>query len=112
MILGRVIGEVWAARQHPGLLGKKLLIIRPHGWYDPPLNVGHLVAVDPVGAGAGEDVVVCMGDPGRRVLAGGLEQETSPLLPVDATVMAIVDRVELDPKAPLRFGGPPPRGAA
>lgn len=112
MILGRVIGEVWAARQHPALSGRKLLIIRPHAWYDPPLDTTHLVAVDPVGAGAGEDVVVCLGDPGRRVLAGWREQEASPLLPVDATVMAIVDRVDLDPGAPLRWLGPPPQGAA
>ena len=111
MILGRVVGEVWAARRHPGLSGRKLLIVRPHVWYDPPFEVGHLVAVDPVGAGAGEDVVVCMGDPGRRVLAGE-PGGPSPLLPVDATVMAIVDSVALDETGrALGFVGPRPAWA-
>ena len=36
-------------------------------WYAPAHEVGHLVAVDAVGAGVGEDVVVCLGDPARRV---------------------------------------------
>lgn len=108
MILGRVVGEVWAARRHPGLSGHKLLIIQPHLWYDPTHDVAHLVAVDPVGAGVGEDVVVCLGDPGRRMLAGGAEGP-SPNLPVDATVMAIVDRVDL--QARIGFVGPRPSWA-
>ena len=112
MILGRVVGEAWAARRHPALSGRKLLIIRPHLWYDPPFEAGHLVAVDPVGAGVGEDVVVCMGDPGRRQLAGASASEgPSPLLPVDATVMAIVDSVELAAPAGLAFLGPRPAWA-
>lgn len=109
MILGRVVGEVWAARRHPGLSGHKLLIVQPHFWYDPTHEVAHLVAVDPVGAGIGEDVVICLGDPGRRVLAGALESGPSPNLPVDATVMAIVDRVDL--RADLGFVGPRPAWA-
>ena len=123
MILGRVVGEVWATRRHPGLSGRKLLIIQPHLWYDPPYEVAHLVAVDPVGAGVGEDVLVCIGDPGRRVVAGvaGDGTATAPLLPVDATVMAIVDRVALDRSSerpggaygrPLRVLGPAPEWAA
>ena len=55
MILGRVVGEVWATRRHSRLRGK-LLIVRPHAWYDPPHQVGHIVAVDPVGAGIGRVV--------------------------------------------------------
>ena len=90
MILGRVVGEVWATRKHPALDGKKLLIVAPYLWYDPPHEVGHLVAVDPVGAGVGEDVVVCMGDPARRVLG-------TTAMPIEAAVCAIVDRTELAP---------------
>ena len=68
MILGRVVGEVWATKKHSALDGRKLLIIEPYLWYAPSHEVGHLVAVDAVGAGVGEDVVVCMGDPARRSL--------------------------------------------
>jgi ethanolamine utilization protein EutN len=111
MILGRVVGEVWATRKHAHLDGRKLLVIAPYLWYDPPHEVGHLVAVDSVGAGIGEDVVVCLGDPARRALGN-----TSS--PVEATVAAIVDRLELAPleqrgRRPLRFlGGQEPGSAA
>ena len=88
MILGRVIGEVWATRKHAALDGRKLLIIEPYLWYAPAHEVGHLVAVDPVGAGVGEDVIVCLGDPARRALG-------TTSIPVEATVCAIVDRLEL-----------------
>jgi ethanolamine utilization protein EutN len=103
MILGRVVGEVWATRKHAALDGRKLLVIEPYLWYAPSHEVGHLVAVDPVGAGIGEDVVVCMGDPARRVLG-------STSIPVEAAVCAIVDRLELAAedergKRPLTFVG-------
>lgn len=88
MILGRVIGEVWGARHHPALDGRKLLLVRPHLWYDPSHECGNLVAVDTVGAGVGEDVVVCLGDGARRSLG-------SANLPVEAAILGIVDRVQL-----------------
>lgn len=104
MILGRVVGEVWAARRDPGLSGRKLLIVQPHYWYEPPFEVGHLVAVDQLGAGVGEDVVVCLGEPARQSLcspadasAGGAVPgyARAAWLPVEAAVMAIVDRSDL-----------------
>lgn len=108
MILGRVVGELWAARRHAGLDGRKLLIIQPHAWYEPAFPVANLVAVDGLGAGVGEDVVVCMGEPARRSLVPDLV-ETGPherygyssaaAVPVDAAVMAIVDRVQVMPAA-------------
>ena len=106
MILGRVVGEVWATRKHPALGGRKLLVIAPHLWYAPAHEVGHLVAVDPVGAGVGEDVVVCTGHPARRSLG-------STSTPIEAAVCAIVDRVEVAGdvgKRPLAWMGPEPRG--
>lgn len=102
MILGRVVGEVWATRRHTGLCGRKLLLIEPRYWYCPPFQVAHLVAVDALGAGVGEDVIVCLGEPARRSLIEGADQvdEAVPtLLPIEATVMAIVDCVALDERA-------------
>jgi ethanolamine utilization protein EutN len=104
MILGRVVGEVWATRKHAALEGRKLLVIAPLLWYAPSHECGHLVAVDPVGAGVGEDVVVCLGDPARRSLG-------STSTPIEAAVCAIVDRVELVPEGergprPLTFMKP------
>lgn len=126
MIFGRVVGEVWATRRHAGLSGVKLLVVQPHLWYGPPFEVAHLVAVDTLGAGVGEDVIVCLGEPARQWLAesrGDAAASSSGVpgyaeaawLPVEAAVMAIVDRTELDLRElpgqrPLRYIGPPPAG--
>ena len=79
---------MWATRKHAALDGRKLLVIQPYFWYAPAHEIVHLVAVDPVGAGVGEDVVVCLGDPARRSLG-------STSTPIEAAVAAIVDRTEL-----------------
>lgn len=88
MILGRVVGQVWATRKHPRMEGKKLLIVRPLTWFRPDHAVDHLVCVDPVGAEVGQDVVVCLGLPARWALGDTRH-------PVEASVAAIVDGVEV-----------------
>ena len=90
MILGRVIGQVWAARRDPRLQRAKLLVVRPHAIYEPAFGSAgrHLVATDDVDAGVGDDVIVCLGAP-ARASAGGND------MPVDAAVLGVVDRVEL-----------------
>lgn len=88
MILGRVIGQVWATRKNPRLDGQKLLLVRPLAWHRPDHETDHLVAVDPVGAEVGQDVVVCLGMPARKELGDWR-------FPVEASVAAIVDRVEV-----------------
>jgi microcompartment protein CcmK/EutM len=88
VILGGVVGEVWATKKDSAREGRKLLVIQPHLWYAPSHEVGPLVAVDAVGAGVGEEVIVCMGDPARRSLG-------TTSMPIEAAVCAIVDRLEL-----------------
>lgn len=88
MILGRVIGQVWATRKNPYLSGRKLLLVRPLTWSLPDHDCDHLVAVDPVGAEVGQDVVVCLGLPARWALGDTRH-------PVEASIAAIVDRVEV-----------------
>jgi ethanolamine utilization protein EutN len=61
MILGRVIGEVWATRRDARLGRAKLLVVRPHGIYEPAFGARHLVATDDVHAGVGDEVIVCLG---------------------------------------------------
>jgi ethanolamine utilization protein EutN len=114
MILGRVVGEVWSTRKHPSLSGRKLLVVAPYLWYAPSHpSADHLIAVDPVGAGVGEDVVVCFGEPARQALGPG-GAGPAPF-PVDAAISAIVDRTELaDDRGPrpLAFiGAGAPKGA-
>jgi ethanolamine utilization protein EutN len=101
VILGRVVGFVWATRKDARLVQAKLVVVEPYGWYNPPQELGHVVAVDSLDAGPHDDVVVCLGAPARWQL-GGIN------LPVEAAVMAIVDRCdlarrELERTRPMRF---------
>jgi len=81
MYLGKVVGPVVASVKDQALVGRKLLVIRrlPNG--------PAVVAVDAVGAGAGETVYVCRG----REAAFAFKPEE---VPTEATVVAIVDRIE------------------
>ena len=102
MILGRLIGTVWATRKNLRLENMKLALVRPYFWYDPTHSVEFLVAVDNVGAEEGQDVLVCVGQPGRWV-AGDWR------CPIEASIMGIVDEVKIsraagdDPVAPFRL---------
>lgn len=100
MILGRVIGHVWAARRDARLQRAKLLVVRPHAIYEPAFATRHLVATDDVDAGVGDDVIVCLGAP-ARVSAGGND------MPVDAAVLGVVDRVDFRPEALAVAGAGP-----
>src|SRR5206468_2090578 len=102
VILGRVVGLVWATRKDARVSRSKLLVVEPYGWYDPPAPLGHLVAVDTLDAGVGDDVVVCLGAPARWQL-GGVN------LPVEAAVMAIVDHCEVVRGAVEWLPGRPPQ---
>jgi len=88
MILGRLVGTVWATRKSPRLGNLKLGLVRPYFWYAPAHESDHVVAVDQVGAEVGQDVLVCIGQPGRWV-AGDYRS------PIEASIMAIVDETRL-----------------
>ena len=81
MYLGKVIGRVVASVKNEGLAGKKLLLIRrlPNG--------PAVVAIDAVGAGAGETVYVCRG----REAAFAFKPDE---VPTEAAVVAIVDTID------------------
>lgn len=91
MELAQVTGSVVASLKDPHLTGRKLLLVRPLA-PDGALADGlTTVAVDTVGAGVGEQVVVTRGTPATR--AEGLHDA-----PVDAAIVAIIDRVDVDPQ--------------
>jgi len=92
MILGRLVGTVWATKKNCRLQDLKLALVRPYFWYNPSHDIDHVVAVDQVGADIGQDVLVCMGQPGRWE-AGDCRT------PVEASIMAIVDDVKIAPAA-------------
>ena len=84
MQLAKVIGDVVATRKDAGLVGLKLLIIQPLTPDRQPAG-RPLVAVDSVGAGAGEEVFFVRG---REASFPFLPEEP----PTDATIVGIVDQ--------------------
>ncbi len=90
MILGRVCGTVVATVQHPFYQGKKQLIVRyctPDGAFD---GEKYVVAVDLVGAGVGETVIVEDEGNSARQLMGVTNA------PVRSVIVGIVDQVTDD----------------
>lgn len=89
MRIGTVIGNIWATRKEAKLSGLKLLIIQPVNIANRELDGAPLVAADIIGAGVGESVIFVSGSSARG--AAG-DNDT----PVDATVVGIVDDLEID----------------
>ena len=87
MLIGRVVGTVVASRKEERLVGAKLLVVRNLEVEGAEAS-GYAVAVDAVGAGVGEVVLVATGSSARQT---AVTHER----PCDAVVMAIVDEWEL-----------------
>ena len=91
MFLGRVIGTVWSTKKDEQLVGAKFLIVQ-----ELELDLREknriVVAVDSVGAGDGEVVLVASGSSSRMTTF-------TKDKPVDAVIMAIVDIIEAEGKA-------------
>jgi microcompartment protein CcmK/EutM len=87
MMLGRVIGRLWATVKTQGLEGQRMLIIQPVT-PEQTDTAKPLICVDAVGAGAGELVYWCRG-----------RESSFPFLPgevpTDATVVGIVDELNV-----------------
>jgi len=88
MILARILGTVVATRKDPRLEGKKLLIVKPIN-LEGKDESGYLVAIDTVGAGFRERVLVVSGSSAR--LAHGMKDT-----PVDAAIVGIVDTIKVE----------------
>jgi ethanolamine utilization protein EutN len=93
MFLAEVIGQVVATKKDEQMVGRKLLVLRPRlvDEKDPTTfknGQNTIVAIDTVGAGVGELVLFCQGSSARA--AADLKS-----VPVDAAIIAIVDRVEV-----------------
>ncbi len=87
MILGRVIGTVWATRKDENLVGAKFLIVRQIN-LDYSETKNFVIAVDSVGAGVGEVVLVATGSSARQTTF-------TKNKPIDAVIMAIVDKLDI-----------------
>lgn len=89
MILARVLGSVVATRKHPAYEGKTLLLVQPLA-LDGGDDGEPLLAVDSVGAGAGEKVLIVIEG---RSASHAMRRRLSP---ANAAIVGIVDHVERD----------------
>ncbi len=87
MILGKVIGTVWSTRKDEKLVGAKFMIVKQID-LDYTITKNFVVAVDSVGAGVGEVVLVAQGSSARQT-------HITQNKPVDAVIMAIVDKLDV-----------------
>lgn len=88
MNLGRVVGSLWSTKKQDSLTGMKLMIVKPYNPLDEDENDFPIIAVDPVGAGIGEDVIYTTGSSARMAV-------TNREAPIDAAILGIVDNVEV-----------------
>lgn len=98
MFLARVVGTVVSTRKTGKLLGSKLMVVEPVDFTDQQGDGKPLVAVDSVGAGEGEIVLVVQGSSARLT-------EATDNKPTDAAIMAIVDTIDLDGKCTYSKSG-------
>ena len=81
MLIGKVVGSVVSTRKNEKLIGSKFMIVETAAMMG---DVKRIVAVDNVGAGIGELVLVATGSAARV----GCDHNTAP---IDAAIVGIID---------------------
>ncbi len=89
MLIARVIGTIVATRKHDRLVGSKIQVVQPLDSKGEKPEGEPFVAVDAVGAGVTERVIVVRGSSARQ----GVDDALSP---VDAAIIGIVDRIDIE----------------
>ena len=89
MILGRITGNVVSTIHHPIVEGRKLLVAERLDATGQPTG-GYIIAIDAIGAGFGETVLILDEGSGARQILGDSEA------PVRSMVVGIVDNVDLE----------------
>ena len=89
MWVGKIIGTLVATPKDDSLTGSKLLIVQPTRFGTTGSPGKPIVAVDTIGAGTGETVLVVDGSSARHVTG-------NPQSAVDAAIVGIVDSIEIN----------------
>lgn len=87
MIVAKVVGNIWATRKEESLSGMKLMIVQGLDAVTKETR-NSFVAVDQVGAGIGEMVIVSTGSSARLAKLGKHS-------PIDAVIVGIVDEMDV-----------------
>lgn len=88
MLIARVVGSAVSTAKDPSLSGRKLLLVREATPADELVG-DPIVAVDTVGAGEGELVLVATGSAARQTAA-------TEGTPTDAAIVGVLDSIEMD----------------
>lgn len=100
MQIGHVVGDVTATEKHSTHEGKKLLLVQPLQ-LDGSARGAPVIAVDSVGAGIGDRVLLVQ-DGFAAFTSVGLKQA-----PLDTAILGIIDQVELISELTAIAGSPP-----
>jgi len=87
MVLGKVVGTVWATRKDDDLVGMKFQIVK-HIDLNYKVKETFVVAVDTVQAGVGDVVLVTSGSSARQTAI-------TKNKPVDAVIVAVIDKLDV-----------------
>ena len=87
MILARVTGRITSTIHHPDMANRKLLILDKLDAMGR-ITGSHVIAIDTVGAGAGETVIMLDEGNGARQILG------VPDMPVRSVIVGIVDDLD------------------
>jgi ethanolamine utilization protein EutN len=98
MIICKVVGSIVATTKAEKLIGKKLMIVQPLDMTTIEEDGKPLVAIDTVGSGVGEVVLIVSGSSARQT-------EITNGVPVDAAIVGIVDHIEIKGTLTFKKGG-------
>ena len=84
MKLGTVVGSLWSTKKDDTLRGMKFMLVKPVNPFSEADETIPIVAVDSIGAGIGEFVLVATGSAARI----GCDAENAP---IDAAIVGIID---------------------
>lgn len=98
MIIAKVTGSIVATTKAEKLRGKKLLIVTPLDMTTIEEDGKPIVAIDTVGSGVGEVVLIVSGSSARQT-------DITNGVPVDAAIVGIVDQIELNGSLTFTKGG-------
>ncbi|MBZ6527560.1 EutN/CcmL family microcompartment protein [Aerococcaceae bacterium DSM 111021] len=86
MIIGRVVGNLWATRKDEKLNGLKFLIVEKQINKDV-FSEELIVAADNAGAGIGDEVLITTGSSARLSIE-------NKVVPVDMVIVGIIDKID------------------
>ncbi|HED64510.1 MAG TPA: ethanolamine utilization protein EutN [Planctomycetes bacterium] len=88
MLVGTVVGQVWATRKEETLGGLRLLVVQPY-LLGGAETAETIVAVDTIGADTGERVLVVYGRAARHAIGKGHD------IAFQSAIVAVVDGMDL-----------------